>query len=106
MGRVYVVNPCTRKLLDKFYSQALTCVRVNPSGHNIVHVFAYGSYKSDSFQVHKLEIYCSAQGFALTGSGMGSIGAPFGNSLVRLPATLGASEANDLLVRDGERNRA
>lgn len=62
---VQVVNPQTRDLLDKLYSEILERVYVNSSGYRIMLSLAYGSDQRGSLQAHKPEVCYPAQGFTL-----------------------------------------
>jgi len=53
---VQVVDPQTRELLDKLYSETLSRTYVNANGYRIMLSLAYGSDQRDSLQVHKPEV--------------------------------------------------
>lgn len=60
-----VINPQTRQLLDKLYSQILTRTYVNADGYRIMLSIAYGNDQRGDLQAHKPEICYPAQGFTL-----------------------------------------
>lgn len=60
-----IVDPQTKEMVDKLYSQTLTRTYVNDNGYRIMLSIAYGSDQSDSMQVHKPEVCYPAQGFTL-----------------------------------------
>lgn len=60
-----VINPQTKELLDKLYSQVLTRIYVNNDGYQIMLSLAYGSDQRGSLQAHKPEVCYPAQGFTL-----------------------------------------
>jgi EpsI family protein len=62
---VQVVNPQTKELLDKLYSEIVARVYVNSSGYRIMLSMAYGSDQRGSLQAHKPEVCYPAQGFTL-----------------------------------------
>jgi EpsI family protein len=62
---VQVVNPQTKELLDKLYSELLTRTYVNASGYRIMLSLAYGSDQRGSLQAHKPEVCYPAQGFTV-----------------------------------------
>ena len=60
-----VVNPQTRELLDKLYSQILTRTYVNKDGYRIMLSMAYGDDQRGGLQAHRPEVCYPAQGFKL-----------------------------------------
>lgn len=60
-----IVDPRTKEMLDKLYSQTLTRTYVNTRGYRIMLSIAYGEDQSDGRQVHKPEVCYPAQGFTL-----------------------------------------
>jgi EpsI family protein len=76
---ISVVNPETKALLDKIYSQILTRTYVNKSGQRVMLSVAYGSDQRGALQAHKPEICYPAQGFAVTSLTSGTIVTPMGN---------------------------
>jgi EpsI family protein len=86
-----VINPQTRELLDKLYSQILSRTYVDPGGYRIMLSLAYGSDQRSSLQAHKPEVCYPAQGFALLKNEPGQLATGFGQIPVRrLYTTLGA----------------
>ena len=61
-----VVNPQSRELLDKLYSQILTRTYINSSGRRIMLSIAYGVDQSHDTKIHRPEVCYPAQGFQLT----------------------------------------
>ncbi len=85
-----VVNPQTKELLDKLYSQILARTYVNASGYRIMLSLAYGSDQRGSLQAHKPEVCYPAQGFVLQKNEAGQLVTTFGEIPVRrLFTTLG-----------------
>ena len=78
-----VVNPQTKELLDKLYSQILTRSYVNPNGYRIMLSLAYGSDQRGALQAHKPEVCYPAQGFTLRANEAGTLATAFGGILVR-----------------------
>jgi EpsI family protein len=60
-----MVNPQTKELLDKLYSQILSRTYVGPDGYRIMLSVAYGSDQRGALQAHKPEVCYPAQGFKL-----------------------------------------
>ncbi len=88
---VQVVNPQTKELLDKLYSQILTRSYVNKQGYRIMLSLAYGDDQRGGLQAHRPEVCYPAQGFALGKVEDGALPTAFGNIEVRrLSTTLGA----------------
>ena len=78
-----VVNPQTKELLDKLYSQILARTYVNSSGYRIMLSLAYGSDQRGSLQAHKPEVCYPAQGFVLQKNEAGILPTTFGEIPVR-----------------------
>lgn len=86
-----VVNPQTKELLDKLYSQLLTRTYVNKDGYRIMLSMAYGDDQRGGLQAHRPEVCYPAQGFKLGKVEDGTLPTPFGKIEVRRLATnLGA----------------
>ncbi len=60
-----VVNPQTRELLDKLYSQILTRTYIDKGGYQIMLSLAYGDDQRGGLQAHRPEVCYPAQGFKL-----------------------------------------
>lgn len=73
-----VVNPQTRELLDKLYSQVLARVYVNRSGYRIMLSLAYGSDQRGGLQAHRPEVCYPAQGFEVRSNEAALIRTGFG----------------------------
>lgn len=87
---VQVVNPQTKELLDKLYSQVLTRTYVNASGYRIMLSMAYGDDQRGNLQAHKPEVCYPAQGFAVHSNEQSQLLTPFGAIAVRrLDTSLG-----------------
>lgn len=85
-----VVNPQTRELLDKLYSEVLSRIYVNASGYRIMVSVAYGSDQRGGLQAHKPEVCYPAQGFVVQRNEPGRIVTARGDIPVRrLFTTLG-----------------
>lgn len=82
-----VVNPQTRQLLDKLYSQLLTRTYVNKSGYRIMLSMAYGDDQRGALQAHKPEVCYPAQGFTLLRNDAGQLATRFGSIDVRRLST-------------------
>ena len=63
--KAQVVNPQTKELLDKLYSQILTRTYVNKDGYRIMLSMAYGDDQRGGLQAHRPEVCYPAQGFKL-----------------------------------------
>jgi EpsI family protein len=86
-----VVNPQTKELLDKLYSQLLTRTYVNREGYRIMLSMAYGDDQRGGLQAHRPEVCYPAQGFQLRKTEDGTLATPYGNIEVRrLDTSLGA----------------
>jgi len=87
---VQVVNPQTKELLDKLYSQTLTRTYVNKKGYRIMLSLAYGDDQRGGLEAHRPEVCYPAQGFKLLSNQDGSLPTAFGNIEVRrLTTSLG-----------------
>jgi EpsI family protein len=78
-----VVNPQTKQLLDKLYSQLLTRTYVNASGYRIMLSLAYGDDQRGDLQAHKPEVCYPAQGFTLHSNVESQVDTPFGSIAAR-----------------------
>jgi EpsI family protein len=86
-----VINPQTKELLDKIYSQILTRTYVNKDGYRIMLSMAYGDDQRGGLQAHRPEVCYPAQGFKLGTVKDGALATSFGNIEVRrLTTNLGA----------------
>jgi EpsI family protein len=86
-----VVNPETKQLLDKIYSQVLTRTYVNAAGYQVMVSIAYGDDQRGGLQVHKPEVCYPAQGFAVSTNEPRELPTPFGVIPVRrLNTSLGS----------------
>ena len=86
-----VVNPQTKELLDKLYSQILTRSSVNKQGYRIMLSMAYGDDQRGGLQAHRPEVCYPAQGFKLGRVEDGALATAFGNIDVRrITTSLGA----------------
>lgn len=91
--QVQMVNPQTKELLDKLYSQILTRTYVNADGYKIMLSIAYGSDQRGDMQAHKPEVCYPAQGFTLKSNDAGMLSTVFGEIPVRrLDTFLGARQ--------------
>jgi len=85
-----IVDPQTKEMLDKIYSQTLSRTYVNGGGYRVMLSIAYGSDQSDSMQVHKPEVCYPAQGFVLQGKQQGTLAVNNGEiPVTRILTTLG-----------------
>lgn len=82
-GYVQMVNPQTKELLDKLYSEILTRTYVNAGGYRIMLSLAYGSDQRGALQAHKPEVCYPAQGFVLHKNEPGQLATSFGGIPVR-----------------------
>ena len=78
-----VVNPQTKQLLDKIYSQLLTRTYVNPDGYRVMLSLAYGDEQRGQLQAHMPEICYPAQGFRVHSNQPSELDTPFGDIAVR-----------------------
>lgn len=85
-----VVNPQTKELLDKLYSQILSRTYVSADGYRIMLSLAYGSDQRGALQAHKPEVCYPAQGFKLHDLVQSLLQTDFGSiPATRLYASLG-----------------
>ena len=85
-----VVNPQTKELLDKLYSQILSRTYVNADGYRVMLSLAYGDDQRGGLAAHKPEVCYPAQGFALLGMNEFALQTPFGEiAAKRLNTSLG-----------------
>ena len=86
-----VVNPQTKELLDKLYSQLLSRTYVNKQGYRIMLSMAYGDDQRGGLQAHRPEVCYPAQGFKLGKVEDGVLATSYGKIDVRrLSTTYGA----------------
>jgi EpsI family protein len=91
--RLQLVNPQTRELLDKIYSEIVSRVYVHANGYRIMLSLAYGSDQRGSLQAHKPEVCYPAQGFLIREDQSGRLATAFGDIPVRrMFATMGARQ--------------
>jgi EpsI family protein len=85
-----VVNPQTKEILDKLYSQQLSRVYVNKAGQRIMLSLAYGDDQRGSLQAHMPETCYPAQGFKLHDKKKQDVATPYGAvPATRLATSLG-----------------
>ena len=82
-----IVNPQTKELLDKLYSQILTRTYVNKQGYHIMLSMAYGDDQRGGLQAHRPEVCYPAQGFKLGKIEDGFLPTAYGNIEVRRLST-------------------
>jgi len=82
-----VVNPQTKEILDKIYSQLLSRTYVNKQGYRIMLSMAYGDDQRGALQAHKPEVCYPAQGFQLHSNQLGQLPTPHGSVEVRRLST-------------------
>ena len=88
-----VINPQTKELLDKIYSQVLSRTYVNDQGYRIMLSLAYGDDQRGGLQAHRPEVCYPAQGFKLGKIEDGALPTAFGPVEVRrLTTTLGTRD--------------
>lgn len=80
---VQVVNPQTRAILDKLYSQVLERSYVNADGYRIMLSLAYASDQRGNLRAHYPEACYSAAGFTLHRREASQLATPFGEIPVR-----------------------
>lgn len=91
LTQVQIVNPQTKELLDRLYSEILTRVYANAGGYRVMLSLAYGSDQRGSLQAHKPEVCYPAQGFVVRTNQAGVLTTAFGDIPVRrLFTTMGA----------------
>lgn len=83
-----VVNPTTKALLDKIYSQILTRTYVHKDGYRIMLSMAYGDDQTGGLQAHRPEVCYPAQGFKLTSQADGTLPTDYGPIEVRRLTTV------------------
>lgn len=81
VGTSQVVNPETKQLLDRLYSQLLNRTYVNGDGYRIMLSVAYGSDQRDEFEAHTPEVCYPAQGFTLHSKEPAALATRFGTIL-------------------------
>ena len=82
-----IVNPQTKELLDKLYSQLLTRTYVNKQGYHIMLSMAYGDDQRGGLQAHRPEVCYPAQGFKLGKVEDGLLPTAYGDIEVRRLST-------------------
>jgi EpsI family protein len=86
-----VVDPATKQLLDKLYSQMLTRTYVNSRGYQVMLSLAYGDDQRGGLAAHKPEVCYPAQGFTLLSLSEVQLSTPFGAiAAKRLETSIGA----------------
>ena len=83
-----LVNPTTKALLDKIYSQILTRTYVHKDGYRIMLSMAYGDDQTGGLQAHRPEVCYPAQGFKLTSQADGTLPTDYGPIEVRRLTTV------------------
>jgi EpsI family protein len=78
-----MVDPQSKELLDKIYSQILSRTYKNAEGYRIMLSIAYGSDQRGALQAHKPELCYPAQGFSMLTEGDSEIKTPQGAIPVR-----------------------
>lgn len=73
-----VINPQTRQLVNKIYSQTLTRVYENSRGQRVMLSLAYGGDQRGEMRAHKPEVCYPAQGFELRSNEKALIRTPWG----------------------------
>jgi EpsI family protein len=82
-----VVNPQTKEILDRIYSQLLSRTYVNKQGYHIMLSMAYGDDQRGALQAHKPEVCYPAQGFVVRSNQAGQLVTAHGKVEVRRLAT-------------------
>ena len=105
-GSAQVVNPQTRQLLDKLYSQELTRTYVSGDGYMIMLSIAYGADQRGDLGLHQPDLCYPAQGFTITERLRSTISTDGGKvNVERLEAQQGTRvEPITYWVRIGEQN--
>jgi EpsI family protein len=86
-----VVNPQTKELLDKLYSQLLSRTYINSKGQHVMLALAYGDEQRGDLAAHKPEVCYPAQGFKVHSNQPNDLQTPFGSIAARrLSTSLGA----------------
>ncbi len=75
---VELINPQTRQLVDKIYSQTLTRVYENSKRQRVMLSLAYGGDQRGEMRAHKPEVCYPAQGFELHSNEKAFIHTPWG----------------------------
>jgi EpsI family protein len=78
-----MVDPQSKELLDKIYSQILSRTYRNTDGYRVMLSIAYGSDQRGALQAHKPEVCYPAQGFAMISEADAAIATPDGTIPVR-----------------------
>ena len=78
-----IINPETKQLLDKLYSQILSRTYVNKEGYRIMLSMAYGDDQRGGLQAHRPEVCYPAQGFKVSDIRDGALPTAFGDIEVR-----------------------
>jgi EpsI family protein len=73
-----VINPESRQLLDKLYSQMLMRTYVNRNGYRVMLALAYGDDQRGDLQAHMPDVCYPAQGFKLEDRIELPVDTPFG----------------------------
>jgi EpsI family protein len=85
-----MVDPQSKELLDKIYSQILARTYKNTDGYRMMLSIAYGSDQRGALQAHKPEVCYPAQGFSMIAENDAEINTPNGVIPVRqLQMTMG-----------------
>ena len=82
-GVVQVINPQTKEILDKIYSQTLSRTYVNSAGYRVMLSLAYGDDQRGALQAHKPEVCYPAQGFVVHANSESELTTPFGRIAAR-----------------------
>jgi EpsI family protein len=91
--QVQVINPETKALLNKLYSQIVNRVYVNSESYRIMLSVAYGTDQRGALQAHKPEVCYPAQGFTLIRNEAAQVATRFGGIAARrLFTTMGPRE--------------
>ena len=86
-----IVDPQTKQLIDKIYSQTLVRTYVNDAGYHIMLSLSYGEDQRGDLALHRPEICYPAQGFTVTTNDQSMIETPYGAiSGRRLTTKMGA----------------
>ena len=78
-----IINPQTKEMIAKIYTQTLSRTYVNTKGEVIMLTIAYGSDQSDAKQLHYPEVCYPAQGFQVLSNQVGTLQTDFGSVRVR-----------------------
>lgn len=86
-----VVNPQTKQLLDKLYSEVVTRTYINAEKYAVMLSVAYGHDQRGGLEAHRPEVCYPAQGFLLHEQLDATLATPFGEVQARrLRTSLGA----------------